>query len=273
MPESMTLKRLLHGSRLGIALAAAMVACGIAAAAGLALRPKVEIVMDRAALQARVEARLPFHGSKGSIRYTVTGVKVDIRPDGRVASDAVVSLTAMGHSAVGHLVGSGVLSYGGGSFYLGAFALEKASIHVGPPSTQTPTGVPRSSEEARAAAARRHLADMVTHFATGAQQEAEREVRESGSAVMAAVLDRYPVYTLRQGDFKRDVARLFLERVQVRDGNLVVTLDIVGGIVAILGWCAAVLLVSLGAVALAVSLGAGFPVWKKVSRQPSSSPR
>ena len=40
-----------------------------------------------------------------------------------------------------------------------------------------------------------------------------------------SVLEKYPVYRLREGQTKHDLARLVLEKIEVRDQTLVATLN------------------------------------------------
>lgn len=50
-------------------------------------------------------------------------------------------------------------------------------------------------------------------------------VQEGADLALGGYLDRKPIYRLKQGDFKQDLARMTLKQVRIEDGKLIVTLS------------------------------------------------
>ena len=74
-----------------------------------------------------------FNGARGPLQYAVTRAAVDLRPDGRLAIDADITARALGADIGAELLGSGVLSYRDGEFFLGDVAVEEVMLATGPP--------------------------------------------------------------------------------------------------------------------------------------------
>jgi hypothetical protein len=62
-------------------------------------------------------------------------------------------------------------------------------------------------------------------FGSQALKQVEDEVRRHGGTILNAVLEKQPVYKLRAGDTKHDLARLVLDKIEVREQTLLATLN------------------------------------------------
>ena len=93
----------------------------------------LQLAIPKSQVQERIDARLPFNGARGPLQYAVTRAAVDLRPDGRLAIDADITARALGADIGAELLGSGVLSYREGEFFLGDVAVEEVTLATGPP--------------------------------------------------------------------------------------------------------------------------------------------
>ena len=170
------------------------------------------VTISKAQLQERIDARMPFTGTRGPLQYTVMRAAIDLRANGRVGIDADFSARILGTDVGAALVGSGVLDYREGEFFLREVGVEDVAILPGP---QRESG----------SRLRQILGANARGVLSVAQKQIEDEIRRHGGAILGAVLERYPVYKLKPENVKHELARLVLEKIEVQDQSLVVTLN------------------------------------------------
>jgi Protein of unknown function (DUF1439) len=159
-----------------------------------------QVTMTRAELQKKLEEKLPIKGKRGPLEYTVGRAALDLRPDGRVAVDADVAVSALGQKANATIQGSGVLEYRAGEFFLRQVAVEKVTV-----------AKPAEDEKGG-------LGAMVL-------KQMEGQLLQLGGPILDAVLEKNPVFRLKPDNLKHNVAKLAITKVEVRDQALLVTLN------------------------------------------------
>ncbi len=179
-------------------------------------RNGLTIPIAKSALQARVDARLPVIGARGPLNYSVNSAILDLRPDGRIAVEAAIGLRVLDRAAEARVLGSGLLEYKDGDFFLRNIAIEDVALAEVQTGAKTGTGLGQI------------LNAQLRNVVAVAMRQVEDELRKRGGAVLGAVLDSYPVYRLKQEDHKQALARLVLEKIEVRDQTLVATLNVTG---------------------------------------------
>lgn len=176
----------------------------------------LRISIGKDALQTRIDQRMPFIGVRGPLHYSLNTALLDLRADGRVGVDAGIGLQVLNRTVEARVTGSGRLEYRDGDFFLYEIAVEDVALAEAQPGAAPD---PR-------ARLRQILESKLRNVASGALRQLEEELRKHGGAVLGAALDRYPVYRLKQEDHKQALAKMVLDKIEVRDQTLIVTLSV-----------------------------------------------
>lgn len=228
---------------------AALVLLGLASAGALylILNPTHTVRLSQAKLQETIDGRMPLAGRRYGVSYEISGARAEMRPDGRIALDAMVKATAVRRSADVHVAGSGVLSYADGSFYLKGFDVERAELVKSDARPEDRRLLARTLERVGVEDGDAFLAER--------KEAIVEKVREVGTNLLRSTLETRPVYVMKTGTVRQSLAKLALSDVKVEDGELVVKLDFLGLATRLVLWAAIGVLCVIAAVGLLTSPG------------------
>lgn len=227
--------------------ALALLALAAAGALYLVLNPTHTVRISQAQLQETIDKRMPLTGKRYAVAYEISGARGEMRPDGRIALDAVVKATAVRRNAEIHVTGSGVLSYVNGSFYLKDFDVEQADLVKSETRPDDKRLLARTLE-------RVGVEDGDAFLAERKEAIVER-VREIGTNLLRSTLETRPVYTMKTDTVKQSLAKFALNDVKVENGELVVKLDFLGLAMRLIFWAVIGIMCVIAAIGLTMSPG------------------
>jgi hypothetical protein len=155
---------------------------------------RFEVILDEAELQAKVEEPFPIEKQYLLFQVTLKEPKVHLLPDAnRLEVEMQIGVKVKGLETEFR----GLASVTGRIRYLP----EKASFFLDDPQVQ-----------------RLKLPGIPERFTSRANELVELALREW--------YERFPIYRLKEGRFKHEVARLVLQKMEVRNQKLILTLGV-----------------------------------------------
>lgn len=215
---------------MGVKMAAGCAAAALGLAAVLVGVDTVSVSIPQAAVQAAVNGKLPLTKQFGPVRATLTDARVEFRPDARVGVSAGLSTEAGPLRLSARTIGSAVVEYTDGAFYLRRAAVEEV--------------VPPSAKEGR-------VSLMSGAFEMMGPERIEA-LKKAATLALEDGLEKRPVYVLNDAKQKERIARATLRSVSVDNGVVTAVLDPLPGGARPVGWGIAAMLALGTVVSLAV---------------------
>ena len=208
----------------------------LAIAAGVAGLPVFWLLSDttigiripQSAVQQEIDRKLPVEGARGSLHYQVREARVDFRAGGRIGLSVVLHADMGQRQAVGYLTGSAVLSYVDGAFFLHDFQADpqQLDIQVTGPSKPDPGPWDTLVSKANGLLDRVDPDDRRRDLFDAGEAELTARIKVAIIDFLRIILDRLPVYRLKDGDTRQELAKLVLRGVRSEPSFLYVTLDL-----------------------------------------------
>ncbi len=204
-----------------LALIAGVVACGV----GLWVYGPITFAISQDQIQAQIDAKLPITGEKAGIAYLVEHAQITL-VEGRLRLDSVVELTHDDMLLRATSRAWTEIVYRDGGFYLAHLQPESVELSSTP---QTQERLGRWRDRAQRLTQTLGVEEQAQAFA---EQKRAQIIAILQTSVLHAIqqrLDHAPVYRLDDDKTSHAGAKLFLDRVEVGQGQLLITLNLLKG--------------------------------------------
>lgn len=172
----------------------------------------IEIRFSQADLQQRFEKKLPLESKGPHHIYRISSGQVTLRPDGRIRVDFRFHVELVGRFADGRCLGSAVLDYRDGDFYLADMKTETIDL-------DNVVLRPRHPGEDEKTWLR-----IQSHLGLEEGHTDAEAVRSFLEFLLRETFDRQPIYRMDTSTRKRLVAKKMLREVRVENGVLIAVL-------------------------------------------------
>lgn len=183
------------------------------------------ITIEQATIQEKIDAVFPVSGEKKSVEYTFTDPIIKLTKSGLLRFDTQVSLQFQGREALGSVRLNGKPYYNNkdGSFYLKEVKVEDLTI----------VDIKALKGEDAVMNAIARLAKKKTKEVLGLSDDEVAEfirgqgdmLKEKSQVLISEQVSRTPIYTLNPEDTKQWLTLTALEKIEVKDRQLLAELS------------------------------------------------